>query len=179
VASTDSSVTVARDGGSEIDMVQLIACHQASVWRYLRALGCDASLADDLTQETFLEVMRKPFTYYNDQASAAYLRRVAHNLFISFRRRAGKVAFIEKVEDFEQAWMRWAGFDGGNKAIEALEECFKRLTPRAQQALRMRFGDEASRQAIAETLSISEHGAKNLMQRAKNQLRDCVESKLK
>lgn len=179
MASTDSTVTVPSDGGSDIDIVQLIACHQASVWRYLRALGSDASLADDLTQETFLEVMRKPFQHYSDQASAAYLRRVAHNLFISYRRRAGKVAVIEKVEDFERSWMRWAGFDGGNRAVEALEDCFKRLTPRAQQALKMRFGDEASRQAIAETLNISEHGAKNLMQRAKIQLRECVESKLK
>ena len=27
---------------------ELIAKHQAGVWRYLRALGCDGALADDL-----------------------------------------------------------------------------------------------------------------------------------
>jgi RNA polymerase sigma-70 factor (ECF subfamily) len=43
----------------------------------------------------------------------------------------------------------------------------------------MRFADEASREEIAAALGISEHGAKNLMQRAKHQLRECVESKLK
>lgn len=166
------------DGGSEIDLEQLIASHQAGVWRYLRALGCDACSADDLTQETFLEVMRRPFVHYNDQASGAYLRRVAHNLFISVRRRSGKVTVVEKAEEFDRAWMRWAGFDGGNVALDALEECFSRLTERAQQALKMRFADESTRQFIAGALNISEHGAKNLMQRAKLQLRECVESKI-
>ena len=179
MASPDSTVAVSSDGGSEIDLVQLVACHQAGVWRYLRALGCDACLADDLTQETFLEVMRRPFVHYNDNATGAYLRRVAHNLFITVRRRAGKVVYTEKADEFERAWMRWAGFDGGNRALDALEECFNRLTTRAQQALRMRFADDASRESIAGALNISEHGAKNLMQRAKMQLRECVESKLR
>ncbi len=178
MSTPDSTVALPSEGGSEIDLVQLIASHQAGVWRYLRALGCDSTLADDLTQETFLEVMRRPFIHYNDQASGAYLRRVAHNLFITMRRRSGKVAYVEKPDDFEQAWMRWAGYDGGNRAIDALEECFKRLTMRAQAALRMRFAEDSSRQSIAESLNISEHGAKNLMQRAKTQLRDCVESKM-
>ena len=178
MSNSDSTVAVPSDGGSEIDLEQLIACHQAGVWRYLRALGCEPYLADDLTQETFLEVMRRPFVHFNDQASGAYLRRVAHNLFITFKRRSGKVAYVEKIDDFERAWMRWAGFDGGDRALDALEDCFKRLTTRAQQALQMRFGKESSRETIATALNISEHGAKNLMQRAKAQLRECVESKL-
>lgn len=175
----DSTVAVPSGGGSEIDWEQLIGCHQAGVWRYLRALGCDPCLADDLTQETFLEVMRRPFTQYNDQASGAYLRRVAHNLFITVKRRAGKVAYVEKIDEFERAWMRWAGFDQGDRALDALEDCFKRLTVRAQQALHMRFGNQSSRESIAAALNISEHGAKNLMQRAKTQLRECVETKLR
>jgi RNA polymerase sigma-70 factor, ECF subfamily len=170
---------VAASGEGQIDVVQLIAEHQVGVWRYLRALGCDACLADDLTQDTFLEVMRRPFVHYSDHATAAYLRRVAHNLFITSRRRAGKMVVIEHPEDLETAWMRWAGFDGGTAAMDALDLCFKRLSARAQQALRMRFANEATREEIATSLGITEHGAKNLMQRAKAMLRDCVESKLK
>lgn len=178
MSTPDITATVSNEGGGEIDLLHLIARHQAGVWRYLRALGCDANSADDLTQETFLEVMRRPFIHYNDHASGAYLRRVAHNLFITLRRRAGKVTIIEKAEEFEKAWIRWAGFDGGNRALDALEDCFQRLTSRAKLALRMRFADDSSREAIAQTLKITEHGAKNLMQRAKTQLRECVESKI-
>ena len=148
------------------------------VWRYLRALGAEAALADDLTQDTFLEVMRKPFQQYSHAATASYLRRVAHNLFISKRRREMRMNVTEHADKFESAWVRWAGFDAGDAVLEALADCLSRLTQRAQLALRLRFADESSRQSIANALEISEHGAKNLMQRAKSQLRDCLEKKL-
>lgn len=177
IATAGSEVYTSRDKG-ELDLTALVARHQIGVWRYLRALGCDASLADDLTQDTFVEVIKRPFIEYSDQATGGYLRKVAHNLFISRRRRDGRMTVTEHAEQLESAWMRWAGFDNGDNAIEALTECFSRLTARAQQALRLRFSIESSRQSIADSLGISEHGAKNLMQRAKAQLKECVEGKL-
>ena len=148
------------------------------VWRYLRALGADAALADDLTQDTFLEIMRRPLEQYSDSATASYLRRVAHNFFISRRRREARMNVTQHAEQFETAWIRGAGFDAGNELLEALKDCFARLTDRAQLALSLRFDQEASRQGIAEKLGISEHGAKNLMQRAKAQLKECLEKKI-
>jgi RNA polymerase sigma-70 factor (ECF subfamily) len=52
------------------------------------------------------------------------------------------------------------------------------LTDRARLALEMRFRDRGSRAEIAAALGITEHGAKNLMQRAKQQLRDCIKRKV-
>ena len=176
--SAASKETSIEDTNAEIDLTALVTLHQSGVWRYLRALGCDASLADDLTQDTFLEVMRRPFVQYNDRATAAYLRRVAHNFFISRRRRDGRMTVTEHADSLESSWMRWAGFDSGDRSIEALTKCFEHLTERAKLALRLRFAEDSSRQSIAERLGISEHGAKNLMQRAKTQLRECVEKKL-
>jgi RNA polymerase sigma-70 factor (ECF subfamily) len=43
----------------------------------------------------------------------------------------------------------------------------------------MRFASNASRAEIGEALSITDHGARNLMQRAKQQLRQCVEERLR
>ena len=49
---------------------------------------------------------------------------------------------------------------------------------RARWALEMRFRDKLPRLEIAGHLKITEHGAKNLMQRAKKQLRECIEGKI-
>lgn len=163
---------------AELDLHELVLHHQNMVWRYLRALGAEAALADDLTQDTFLEIMRRPLQQYSSAATAAYLRRVAHNLFISRRRREGRMTVTEHAEQFETAWLRWAGFDAGHELLDHLQDCFARLTSRAQLALRLRYGDEANRQTIADALKISAHGAKNLMQRAKTQLRECLENKM-
>ncbi|MCA9174535.1 MAG: sigma-70 family RNA polymerase sigma factor [Planctomycetales bacterium] len=161
------------------DPARLIQDHQAGVWRYLRSLGCDRALADDLTQETFLKVLQSSFEHRDDQATGAYLRTVARNLFVSFQRRRGVVVGMEELDLLDAAWQRWLRDDStGDGLIAKLRQCFSLLTERAQQSLRMRFEDRASRSAIAAALNISEHGAKNLMQRAKQQLRECVERKI-
>jgi len=160
------------------DPARLVNDHQAGLWRYLRALGCDPSHADDLTQETFLAVFQKPFHDFNPSATAAYLRKVAYNLFITHHRRSGRVVAMENLEEIDTTWSRWVGEDNGEEMLLALKACLEQLTDRARLALEMRFRDKASRETIATALAIGEHGAKNLMQRAKHQLRQCIESKV-
>ncbi|QDU27882.1 ECF RNA polymerase sigma factor SigL [Anatilimnocola aggregata] len=161
------------------DPVRLIETYQVGIWRYLRALGCDAAQAEDLTQETFLAALQRPFQDINASATSAYLRKIALNLYISYRRRSGKVTAVENVEELDRTWSTWAGDDEGENALDLLRDCLKGLTPRAQRSLEMRFRDQKSRTDIAEELQITPDGAKNLMQRAKQQLRECIESKLK
>lgn len=161
------------------DPARLIESHQAGVWRYLRALGCDASLADDLTQETFLAVMRQPFQEISPAATAVYLRRTAYHLFVSHHRQARRQTTTAEIEEIDQTWTRWAGEDQGETLLSALRECLHELGSRARMALELRFQDRQSRANIAAALQITEDGAKNLMQRAKQTLRTCVEKKLK
>ena len=157
---------------------ELIEKYQIGIWRYLRVLGCEASLAEDITQETFLKVLRKGFDQYNDAATAGFLRKVAYNLFISMQRRSGRVVLVENVDQLDTVWDRWAGADNGDDIIDKLRDCMDGLSDRARGALEMRFREQQTRIMIADFLDITEHGAKNLMQRAKKQLRDCVENKI-
>ena len=167
------------DSVETLDVAALIAAHQTGIWRYLRSIGCDHALADDLTQETFVAVIKRPFVQVSPAASMSYLRRVAYHLLVSYRRRQKKVSTTGEMELLDAQWMRWAGADGdGGDLVDALSECFGRLTRRAQLSLKLRFSNEASREEIASELGISEHGAKNLMQRAKIQLKQCLDGKL-
>lgn len=162
------------------DASQLIEQNQVGVWRYLRALGCEPAQADDLTQETFLAVLQRPFVDLGRAATMAYLRKIAYHQFISVQRKVAKTKEIAvaDIEEFDRTWEQWAGADHAETRLEALKDCFRALTERARLALEMRFRDAQSRANIAAALGISEHGAKNLMQRAKQQLRECIEGKL-
>ena len=157
---------------------RLIVDYQAAIWRYLRAMGCEASLADDLTQETFLAALQRPFQDINPAATSAYLRTIAKNFLISHHRRAGKVKAVENVELLDRTWSNWAGNDDGSGALDALRDCLQGLGDRAKQALELRFRQDSSREEIAAALKLSEDGAKNILQRAKQKLRDCIEQKL-
>jgi RNA polymerase sigma-70 factor (ECF subfamily) len=159
--------------------VRLIQTHQAGVWRYLRALGCSVEEADDLTQDTFVALLQRPFEELSDAATATYLRKAAYHRFVSLRRRAGREIATDQIEAFSQWWGRYAGQDQGESVLEHLRDCLERLPQRARLSLDLRFRDDLSRAEIAAQLKITEHGARNLMQRAKQQLRACVEAKLK
>ena len=177
------------EGAGGFDAAQIIQEHQAGVWRYLRVLGCNAAEAEDLTQETFLAVLEKPFQVYERAATAAYLRQIARNLLINARRRASRGGVtmrnmgeaniaernIAEMNAAEAAWLRWSGHDDGAERLAALRRCLETLTARARQALELRFGQQASRADIATALGLTEDGAKNVLQRAKQHLRACIE----
>lgn len=166
---------------SELSPAELIQRHQNGVWRYLRVLGCDASTADDLTQETFLRVLRRnTFVQHSEQATSEYLRRTAYNLLVSNHRKLGRMQVSDSVTLLDESWQRWAGKDlTGDEAVDALRLCMESLTDRAKDALRMRFVENLPRVQIGEALGITDHGARNLMQRAKSQLKECVADRLK
>ena len=105
----------------------LVRTHQAGVWRYLRFLGADPALADDLTQETFLAVVDHPPRDLGTEACAAWLRATGRRLFLATRR-PGRVA-IDLVPEaqLEQAWVHLAGDSEGEDYLQALGECMATL----------------------------------------------------
>ena len=62
--------------------------------------------------------------------------------------------------------------------LAALDECLKTLVERARLALDQRYRQQQSRREIAAALNLTEDGAKNLLQRAKQQLRICIAGKM-
>lgn len=162
----------------EVDVARLIQEHQAGVWRYLRALGCDPAQAEDFTQETFLKVLQSPFEQRSPAETAAFLRTVARNLLISAKRKGGTFQLVPDIDQVETVWRRWVQQDQGEGLLEALRECLTHLTERARRGLEMRFRDRCSRSEIAAELEMSEDGAKNLLQRAKQRLRACIQTKI-
>lgn len=159
------------------DVVALVRAHQAEVWRYLRYLGASNELADDLTQETFLQLLRAPFEERSPRATAAWLRTVARNLWIrSFRRPPFDLADLDTIE---AAWTGFAADDAGEHALSHLRDCVGQLTGRARDVVRWHYEERASRDAIGERLGIGADGVKSLLRRTRALLRECIEQHTK
>jgi RNA polymerase sigma-70 factor (ECF subfamily) len=165
------------DGEHTSSLGDLVRNHQAGVWRYLRFLGADESLADDLTQETFLAIWRKPFVDHTPAATSRYLRTVSRNLFLMSLRKGNRLPTLERLELADEVWDRFSGDD--ETMLDALRECLEGLNGRARLAIDLCYRDQRSRAEIGRELELSEDGVKSLLRRTRELLRQCVEQKKK
>lgn len=169
-------MTTAEHG---IDLAALMREHQAGVWRYLRALGAEPNLADDITQETFLAVYRKPFEQRSRGQTIAYLRIVAKNLFLKSRRKAGREVAVAELEHVEAEWTDLVGKEDGAELVTALKECLGQLDEKPKQALDLQYKEGKQRIEIADAMGMTDDGIKTLLRRTKARLKKCMELRVK
>lgn len=160
------------DAGHPLEDV--IRRYQGGVWRYLCALGCGEELAEELTQETFVIVLGRPFEHRSAAQTAAFLRRTAKHRWLKHRGRrvprrevsAADLVWEASVRDDDQGW------------FEATSHCLEQLAPRARQAVVGRWVEERSRHELAERLDLQVEGLKTLLRRAARSLRECIEARI-
>lgn len=135
-------------------------------------------MADDLTQETFLAVIKKPFEYRGRTEASAYLRRVARNQMLMQVRRTNRGPTVQELEIAENVWAQNV-VDTSDDFLDALDDCLDGLTERVRQAIDLHYRDKLSRQEIADKLGLTVNGVKTLLRRARTTLRECIERKAK
>ncbi len=153
----------------------LVQRHQVGLWRYLRALGCDPDTADELVQETFLVVLRRPFLDHDARATGAFLTRTAYRLWLKDRRRRRPKRDVEAAD---LVWQEVAGDDDGDGWFEAVSLCLDALAPRARKAVIACHVEERRRADVAPELGLEVEGLKTLLRRAVATLRECVERRV-
>ena len=168
----------AREEPHTDDLRSLIRDHQVAVWRYLRFLGCDTGQADDLTQETFLAVVRRPVHRFGRSGARAYLRTVARNFYLRLRERRRREPAMVDLDTAEAAFDWYSDADDGASALAALRSCLTTISSAGQDALALRYREGLDRKSIAARMAMSSHGVKSLLQRSYAKLRVCMERRL-
>tara|TARA_R110002072_G_scaffold302737_2_gene488192 strand:- start:12118 stop:12603 length:486 start_codon:yes stop_codon:yes gene_type:complete len=148
--------------------------HQAGLWRFLRSVGCYAALAEELTQDALLVALRRDIASREERTAAAFLRTTARNLWMK-RRHNDRRRAEQLIDAAELLWQDDAAHDDGNQLLEALGRCVDELPERSRAALERSYHDGASRAEMANELNLTEHGVRNMMQRLRKALRECIE----
>lgn len=141
--------------------------------RFLRVLGADHANADDLVQETILYVAQHPFERRSPGETAMYLRATAKSLFIKFAQRSKRVVAVD-LATIEVEYAQAVG-DDSDSAVEALKRCVAELPERERLVLDLRYTRNASREEMGAALNLSDGGVKNLLERVKQRLKECME----
>ena len=157
----------------------LVRKHQGSVRGFLIFLGCPADRLDDLVQDVFLSVLSARFEHRGDASTAAFLRKVARNLFFKMMRRENRGLVLADAVGAEHAWVEFERDDGGKSYVAALRECLRGVGARAAQVLGLRYEERMPLAAIGRTLGLTESGIKSVLVRTKKRLRECIERRLR
>jgi RNA polymerase sigma-70 factor (ECF subfamily) len=134
------------------------------LWAYLRRLCGEASLAEDLMQESFYRFLRAKLPSEEDAYRRNYLFRIGTNLARDhFRKNKRQAGPVEEVASCEQA-----GHDV--RLRSDVERILQKLKPRERTLLWLAYVDEASHREIAQVTGLREISIRPMLFRARRRL---------
>ena len=136
------------------------------VWGYLRRVTGDASVADDLLQDTFCRYLTAGPPDADADATRGWLFRVASNLAMDHFRKQGRAPRGLDEVDEPRATPRVPDV----LESRTLHETFARLAPRERAVLWLAYVEDASHRDIAEAVGVREGSVRVLVFRAKQRL---------
>jgi RNA polymerase sigma-70 factor (ECF subfamily) len=142
------------------------------IYAYIYRRVSDAKLAEDLTGDVFVRVMRAIQAERFWSASfQAWLYRIAHNLVIDHYRRRPATSDLELDERLLAAHGDLASDVAERFSNENLYQAIRRLTSDQQQVLALRFGQGMTAREAAQVMGKSTGAVEALQHRALAALR--------
>jgi RNA polymerase sigma-70 factor, ECF subfamily len=152
-------------------MSRLFERHHGEIFGYLNRMVSDRELAQDLTQETFLQAHRAGRQLPEVLNPRAWLYRIATNLALNAIRRRSRFAWLPWISTDHRS-LDFAGQVGERNAVEvalaALQPAY-----RAPLLLYCHYG--FSMAEVAQALAISEGAARTRVYRAREMFRAAYE----
>jgi len=149
---------------------------------FLRASVDDRSAAEDLFQETMLVAWRKIGSYDRTRPFGAWLRGIAKMLVLAHYRQATREAPLAGEQlldhlDRQMAHIERRPGDTFDEKIAALRDCVERLEPEYRQTIEMHYQQEKTTDWIASHLATTREAIQKRLQRARQQLAECLRRK--
>jgi RNA polymerase sigma factor (sigma-70 family) len=132
---------------------------RAYVWR----VGSNATMADDIVQESYIRVLNAP--PMREAQRKSYLYRVATNLSVDYRR----------AESRQRYWWQWSAApeqatDARLDLTSDMHQLFALIGSRERSLLWLAYVEGAEHREIAEILNLKEKSVKVLLYRARRRM---------
>ena len=175
-AETELLLKAAR--GDEVAFLLLYERHRTPVFRFACRMLGSATQAEDVTQECFLQVLRRPEAFRAERASLrTYLCAIARHLALKQLRRRGQETVVDDPP--EEASRGTVGAHGGDPLSTVIEEeaavavrtAVEALPPLQREAVVLFEYQEMSLADIAAVCDVDVGTVKSRLHRARERLR--------
>jgi RNA polymerase sigma-70 factor (ECF subfamily) len=180
----DDALVVRMGQGDEEALRELIIRHQDRVYGTVaRMIGGAGPDAEDLAQQVFLRIWRAAPTYRARARFTTWLMTVTRNLVFTFCDNRSKRLVVsdvvldeegEEVEGGQESVMERNPRDdlSGKELVQAVRLACAHLPKKQRLVVHLREHEEMEFSEIAKVLGVSELGAKSLMFRARENLKN-------
>lgn len=155
----------------------LVEHHQEALWLWLRTIGAGGHLAEDIAQEAFLILLRKPWHDWSNAQIAGFLRATGRNLLMARnakqRRRTELLA-----QHAEELWGRLLPDEQPAELRGKLMACVDALPKREQSIIREHYLEETPLAELVTKHATTSQALYGLLHRARQRLRACIEGKM-
>ncbi len=178
---TDQQLVEAARRGEGKAFEALVQKYQGMVFKFLYHFMGSQSDAEDLTQETFVNLYRKLDLFNPSLSFKSWVITMARNLAISFHRRQVPAPIDPEILS-EVVKDTVSGPEGdvlSKENVREVQEILAKLPDEMREVLIMRYLLDFPLQKVAETLNIPEGTAKSRAFQARTELRNALIRKRK
>jgi RNA polymerase sigma-70 factor, ECF subfamily len=172
VPTSDEQLMLAFVKGSAESFNELFLRYKQPLFGFFRRRVCDLAMAEELTQETFLAVLRASVRYEPNALFRTYLYAIGFKILRAHRRKAAfRAAFWvdrKRVEDP-------AGHDSTDSGV-LLKEVMRKLESTDREILLLREFEQLSYSEIAKVLHLPLNTVRSRLFRARKALRELLET---
>lgn len=161
-----------------LQVQRLFVEHHMRIKGFVFALLPDFALADDVVQETFLTITRKAPKFELGTDFLKWACSIARFKVMEARRAAAKD--IRTLSDSTMELLASAPAAAADDLrADHLKQCLARLSPKAREAIDLRYHEDRSPAQIAEKLGWTAESAYSVLSRTRTFLRVCIEQRMK
>lgn len=155
-------------------MKEMVEAHGDSVYRLALRYTGNCSIAQDITQETFLKAFKRINSFDQDKPAKPWLLKIAGNLCKNYLRdnREIPVDFIEAMEKTDQANPEQLYIN--QERDTELMRAVKNLPDKYREVIMLKHVNELSYSEICEVLGLELSLVKNRLYRGRLMLKDTL-----
>jgi len=162
----------------------LVREHTSMLMTFIRSSVRDASLGDDVFQETLLTAWKRLDDYDKSRPFGPWLRGIAGNVILAVQRQHRKVVWLSDEQvlahlDNRCEQLSHAPGDTLDEKLDLLRDCIETLPGSYRDAIQARLKvDDDSTESLANQLGLNFETLKKRLQRARARLLDCLQRKM-
>lgn len=153
---------------------------QPAVSAFVYALVGDARTRDEVLQDVAVAILESFERYDSARPFLPWALAIARNEVANMRRARARTPapLSEAAENSLAAAMAEVG-EGERDRLAFLDDCLARVTGRPREVCDMRYRGGASVDAIAAALGMQSNTVAKTLQRVREQLRECIEARMR